>query len=270
MNNTNILKKMALCSATTALLALSQNSFAHTRLQTPTIDEGTRVYNNEVIGHGCEGPTGSKTIGGADTIGTVVVFPDGADSIVTVNGEASESVMTDFISGFGIGKVRSKDIFSAEAVITDANSNVTGYWTGGGDVLTAGLVGLVPFRTNAVTFNEDSCAKSVTLKVAIADVCQITDINGFNNSTVMLWTPAVGSNFDGLGLDGENSPATLTINRNLDTNPLPSNCAVVDGDGDGIDEGDTAGDIVEITPSAAQLNRDMPVKIDGVQIWPAL
>ena len=231
-------------SATATFIALSQASYGHTRLEAPQINEGARVYNNEVIGHGCTDPaTGSNTI---NTLGTVAVFPDGVDSSVTVNGIASSTPLTDIVSGWGIGKVQSKSIFPDEGVMKDANGNVTGYWTGGAPGLTAGLVGLIPFRTNAV-----SCAKSVQFVVAIADICAITDINSFNESNVKLWTPAVGSNFDGVGLDGYNSPATLTVVR---TSALPASCG--------------AGDVVVVTPSAAQLNRDFPVIINGSQYWP--
>ena len=55
------------------------------------------------------------------------------------------------------------------------------------------------------------------------------------------------SNYDG----AESEPATLKVNR---TSALPAEC------GEGVD--------VVVTPSAAQLNRDMPVVIGGVQVWP--
>jgi len=88
--------------------------------------------------------------------------------------------------------------------------------------------------------------------ISIADVCKITNIT----ETVNVWTPAVGSNYDGTAdsNDGYGSPATLTIVRNLNTNPLPAAC------GTGLE--------VKVTPSAAQLNRDMPVWYNGKQAWP--
>ena len=51
-------------------------------------------------------------------------------------------------------------------------------------------------------------------------------------------------------IDGIGAPATLTINRNLATNPLPASC------GAGID--------VTMTPSAADITANLP--IPGV--WP--
>jgi len=49
--------------------------------------------------------------------------------------------------------------------------------------------------------------------------------------------------------------ARLTITRNLTTNPLPSSCG-------------GTGTAVEVRISPTQLERDMPIKYNGVQIWP--
>ncbi len=247
------LKKLALCSLATAMFAAGQGVFAHTRLQTPTIDENTRVYNNTVISHGCKEPdTGEADI---TTIGTVVVFPDGVDSSITVDGEASADPLSDFVANWGgkVGKIQNKDLFELEDVITDPLGNVLGFWAGGSPGRHGHLLGLVPFRTDAIIIEPTSCAQTVKFIVSIADVCKLTNIAGFADDTVMLWTPAVGSNFDGTpDLNGYNSPASLTIKR---TSDLPESCG-----GEGVD--------VVVTPSAAQLNRDMPVEYNGVQIWP--
>ncbi len=48
--------------------------------------------------------------------------------------------------------------------------------------------------------------------------------------------------------DGWNSPATLTVTRNLTTNPLPSGCTGNGGKGDD----------VYVYPSAAQINAELP------------
>lgn len=245
------LKNTAIASLTAAMLAAAQGAVAHTRLQISQIDEGTRVYNNEVIGHGCKDPdTGSSSI---PTLGTVLVFPDGVDSSITVDGEASADSLADYVSNWGspLRKVQSDALFKVEDVITDPNGNTLGYWAAGG-ARTGTLLGLVPFRTEAIVINPESCAETVKFIVSIADVCKITDAAGFSDATVMLWTPAVGSIFDGPGLNGHDSPASLTVKR---TSELPEACG-----GSGVD--------VVVTPSAAQLNRDMPVKYKGVQVWP--
>jgi acetylornithine deacetylase/succinyl-diaminopimelate desuccinylase-like protein len=103
--------------------------------------------------------------------------------------------------------------------------------------------------------------------VAIADVCGLSNSSGFSDENVNMWTPAVGSNYDGVGLHGYNSPATLKVVRNttgtpatlttaeVKANPLPASC------GAGLD--------ITVTPTAAQLNRDLPaIDANGVQVWP--
>lgn len=251
----NIAKKIVLSTITGSVLVASQMAIAHTRLQTPSIDENAAShgsnYNNQVIGHGCKNPdTGTADI---STIGTVVVFPDGVDSSITVDGEASDKTLADFVTNWGspVQKIQNRDVFNKEDEIKDPLGNVLGYWAAGGG-LQGGLTGVIPFRTSGVVIDAASCAKSVKFVVAIADVCAVTNVSGFSDATVMLWTPAVGSIFDGTeDLNGYNSPASLIVNR---TSPLPEAC------GNGVD--------VVVTPSAAQLDRDMTIEIDGAQVWP--
>ena len=238
-----------------SILVASQMASAHTRLQTPSIDENSAAhgsnYNHEVISHGCRNPvTGTADI---DTQATVLVFPDGVNSTITVDGVESDQTLIDFVTNWGnpVQKIQSKDVFTIEEEIKDPLGNVLGYWAAGGG-LKGGLTGLIPFRTSGVVIESTSCAKTVKFIVAIADICKLTSVSGFNDADVMLWTPAVGSMFDGTeDLNGYNSPASLTVNR---TSALPEAC------GEGVD--------VVVTPSAAQLNRDMTVEINGVQVWP--
>ncbi|NOR68850.1 MAG: hypothetical protein GQ532_04005 [Methylomarinum sp.] len=248
----NIAKKLVLSAITGGVLVASQMASAHTRLQTPTIDEGTRVYNNEIISHGCRNPdTGNVDI---TTVATILVFPDGADSSITVDGEVSDQPLSAFIDNWGspVRKVQNKDLFELfEEEIKGPLGNTVGYWTAGSGRKMS-LIGAVPFRTNSFVITETSCAKSVKAIVAIADICELTTVSDFNDSALMLWTPAVGSVFDGTeDLNGYNSPASLVINR---TSPLPESC------GAGVD--------VVVTPSAAQLDRDMTIEINGAQAWP--
>lgn len=254
-----ISKKLALTLVTGSILLASQMVSAHTRFQTPVIDEvasgGGNNYNNLVMVHGCTNPvTGATNI---NTIATVAVFPDGADSTVTVDGEVSDKSLHDFVTNWGspVQKIQNRDIFDIEDEIKDSLGNVLGYWAASidGTGLKGGLTGLVPLRTSGVIIDSTSCAKSVKFVLGIADICEITDEAGFSDATVMLWTPAVGSKFDGVeGVSkGYNSPASLTVNRVSD---LPAEC------GDGV--------AVVVTPSAHQLNRDMSIEFDGVPAWP--
>ena len=254
----NITKNLALSVITGSILVASQMASAHTRLQTPSIDENAAShgsnYNNQVISHGCRNPdTGTADI---NTLGTVVVFPDGVDSAITVDGEATDKGLIDFVSNWGspVQKIQNKDVFDMEDEIKDSLGNVLGFWAASSDGtgLQGGLTGVIPFRTSGVIIEPTSCAKTVKFVVAIADICTLTNVSGFNDATVMLWTPAVGSVFDGTEeLNGYNSPASLTVNR---TSDLPEAC------GEGVD--------VVVTPSAAQLNRDMTIELNGAQAWP--
>lgn len=233
-----------------SLLVASQVSLAHTRLKTPTIDENGAAhgsnYNDVVIAHGCDGN---------DTIANIVVFPDGVDSTVTVNGEASDKSVIDYVANWGnpVTIVKSRDVFDNQEYIKDPNGNKVGFYSYNG-TLTSGFRGVLPFTTSGVVIQEDSCAKSVQFKVAIFDICELTDVAGFRDETVQMWIPAVGSIFeDDQTLHGYDSPATLTINRSL--SELPEACG----------EGET----VVVSPSAEQLNRDATIEINGTQVWPA-
>jgi hypothetical protein len=232
------------------LLGVSQSAFSHTRLDIPTVVEGIRIANNVVIGHSCgEGFT---------TIANSTVFPDGVDSIVKVDGVLSTNVVADFLSNWGNlnQKILDHSVFPNENEKTDANGNVVGFWVEGGKGMPDHYSVFLPFRAGAALFEPESCAASVKVAIAIADICKITDIAGFGEGILNLWTPAVGSDYDGPGLHGYNSPATLTYMRDLAINPLPESCG-----GTGV--------AVEVIPSAAQINRDMPiVNSKGKKIWP--
>ncbi len=237
--------------ATALLMGVSQSALSHTRLDTPVVTEGVRVANNVVIGHSC-----TET---SNTIASSTVFPDGVDSIIKVDGVVqADKVASDFIANWGNlnQKILDHSVFAVEDEKTDPNGNVIGFWVKQGKMPNHYTV-FVPFRAGAAVFEAESCATSVKAIVAVADICKVTPIAGFaTEGNVELWTPAVGSNYDGTpGVGGYDSPASLTYTRNLETNPLPEACG-----GTGVS--------VEIIPSAAQLNRDMPIVHKGKQYWP--
>jgi hypothetical protein len=230
--------------AIAVLASTAQTASAHTRLETATVNENTRITNNVIIGHGC---------GENNVIGTSVVFPDGVDSVITVDGQPHTGGLTDFLENWG-GQIQqnySRAIFSFQDEKTDSKSNVVGFWAGGGNSLPHHLNGYIPFRIGAVVFKSASCAKSVKFYISIADICEITDTAGFNNDTVNLWTHnALGTAYDRKSTT-DDGPASLTVTR---TSALQASCGT--------------GVAVEVKPSATQINRDMPIKIDGTQVWP--
>lgn len=226
--------------------AVAPAAFAHTVLEVNTLAEATRAYNNIIIGHAC---------GTTPVIGTSVVFPDPALSTITAGGQPHSGPLTDFVTNWGpsISVVQSRELFADSGVKRGASGNVVGFWAGAGEPLDPGMIGRVPFRVNAVNIAPASCAVSVRFQVAIVDVCQITPVGELKTAGVAgLWTPHnLGTAFDAAT---SGNAARLTITRNLTTNPLPSSC------GNGL--------AVEVNLSAEQLNRDMPIVVDGTRVWP--
>ncbi|MCE7913175.1 MAG: hypothetical protein DYH15_00565 [Nitrosomonas sp. PRO4] len=225
------------------------NVMAHTVLETPQVTELKKMTNNIVIGHGCQGEA---------VIGTSVVFPDGESSTIAVGNDPHSGVLTDFVQNWGnlFQLLQNRSVFSEQDEKLDAASNVVGFWSGGGRGVAANLNAYVPFTVSAAILEPTSCATSVRFAVAIVDVCKITTIGDFTDDAVSLWTPAVGSKYDGApGGHAYDSPAFFTINRDLEANPLPENCGGV-----GVE--------VFVKPSAAQIDRDMPIIFNGTQVWP--
>lgn len=246
MKKINQRNTLSLCILGAVILMISgQNVLAHTRLEIPQIPESERVSNNIVTGHGCS----DRAI-----IGMSIVFPDGVDSAITVDGAPHNGPLSDFVGNWGNlnQMVLSRAVFTHGDETTDSLGNVVGFWAGGGPGTPSHLNALVPFRTGAVLFKPDSCATQVKFSVSIVNICEITSSDGFiNGDTVDLWTHNnLGTVYDRPG-DADDGPASLTINR---VSALPESC------GDGI--------AVEVKPSAAQINRDMPIIIDDQQVWP--
>lgn len=238
---------LTLALAATTLLGVGQSVLAHTRLDVPTMTEGTRALNH-FLGHTC---------GENNAIGTSIVFPDGIDSTILVNGQPHSGPITDFLTNYGNNAqlIFSRAAFDFSDVKTDPNGNVVGYWAGGGPGVPHNQTVATQLRLTAPSIEPASCAKSVKISVSIATICKITGIDQFGVAgNVDLWTHNnLGTPFDRVSAE-DDGPAPFTVNRDLTKNPLPGSC------NGGVD--------VEIKPSAAQINRDMPIKFQGQQVWP--
>lgn len=255
------------------LFGLAQSVLAHTRFEVSTVTENPARHASyttaAMITHGC---------GDDPVIGTVVVFPDQTDSFIEESSDGttwtpSSAKAEDIIkSGGFIRLIKSNDAFDMQDLISDPRGNPIGFWAGGGSGIPAhNWVGKIPFRISAVTFQENSCAKSLTFVPLIADVCHLsrTDDPEWTHK-VNFWSPGLAGQAPDKGGDlprpdltpfdqlAHNynyvSPATFKVTRKLDTNPLPAAC------GSGID--------YRIKPSAAQMNRDAVVRRNGRQLWP--
>jgi hypothetical protein len=255
-------KKFSLgVTAAMLLVFCGQQAMAHTRLTVSSTPESSSAHGSTAtevnIPHGCtDNPI----------IGNVFFLPDTADAIVHTSTasnfdpfEAPEgaTALDHMVNPAFIRLVKSNDAFETTEFILDPLGNPIGFWAAGGEIPPHNWIGRVPMTITSVGIQPTSCATSVRLVPAIANICNVTTVAGINgtdadNPNVDFWTaPDVGTIYDS---PNWSHPASFTITRDLANNPLPASC------GDGIS--------VRIIPSAAQLNRDMPVKIDGQQVWP--
>ncbi len=230
---------IVLCMA----IAWSGAAGAHTSVKSPAT-EGVRDDNAIRIGHGCEGER--------PVVAQSIVFPTDTPEIAAsdpnvVVGDLSEVVLQGSLAGLA-QSIQDRSIFGYQDEIVDANGNVVGFQARKGS-LSPKLVGRVPFQFSAPRFVAESCARRLLVEIAVADICSaqqpILDPHKVN-----LWIPDNGSLFalDGraAGVEGIGAPATLIVQRNLATNPLAEQCG--------------AGFDVTVTPSAAQIDRDLPIR----------
>ncbi|SFK57561.1 hypothetical protein SAMN05216302_1009104 [Nitrosomonas aestuarii] len=251
----------ALVAVASVLLATaSQNAFSHTRLTVNSSPESSSAHGTTTtavnVPHGC---------GDNSVIGNVIFLPDTDSAIVQTstdnfaNFETPEgaTALNYIVNPPFIRLIKSRDVFDHQEFIKDPLGNPIGFWAAGGELPAHNWVAQLPFNITSVAIQPESCASKVVLVPAIANICNITSMAEINsqdpdNPNVDFWTaPDVGSPYDA---PSWSYPATYTIERDLENNPLPASC------GEGL--------AVRIIPSAAQLNRDMPVKIDGQQVWP--
>lgn len=207
--------------------------------------EGKISYHALVIGHGCEeAPVASQPVKAQS-----VVFPTLKPQLTrndTGESLAMESIIEDD-TGLGLaGRVeliQDRNIFQSQTLTQDKTGNTVGFYSTNGN-LQSGLLGLVPFRFSAVNFVKTSCIKRLYVKVAVADVCSMNFPP--KPGTAELWLPNPTTRFRNPMIIGE--PATLIVNRDLATNPLP-----VDGNcGDGFD--------ATLSPSREDIDTHLPFK----------
>jgi len=188
--------------------------------------------------------------------------------------------------------------FPSENIKVDSKNNIIGFWAGGKAYdQTVSTIIQTDFSTPAISIVPKSCARSVTFALAIADVCDASVPSATaKDEEVLYWSPIPNfagvpgqpfgatvadatrsiptgpaySKFDGyadtahtIAGDGWGSPATLTIVRNLNTNPLPTTGCTGNGG---------FGDDVYVYPDAKQINDHMPVwsgihKGEGTNYW---
>jgi hypothetical protein len=118
--------------------------------------------------------------------------------------------------------------------------NVRGFHYSDGE-LQLDLVGVIPFKLSGVTFKQESCATKLEVRIGIVDWCHHRAGERRANEWIGRTTPV----FNDKNKVTVGFWPTLTINRNLTTNPLPENC----GEGYG----------VAVEPSDEDIDQYLPI-----------
>jgi hypothetical protein len=241
-----VLVRQAALATIAGWLLVAGSTYAHTTVRSQAT-EGVSDDNALKIGHGCQ-------VSGLGVTAQSVVFPSANPVVTGSDGSTIADLSTVITQGSIAGllkPIQDKNIFRSQTLKTDALGNVIGFSASVGQ-LTPAIPGRVPFQFTSPNFVATSCAARVLIKIAIADICVRSDAGIADNiqtGKVNMWIPDNGSNFSIVGkqagIDGIGAPATLTVNRNVATNPLPASC------GAGLD--------VTVTPSAADINANLPI-----------
>lgn len=228
-------------------------ALAHTTIRSQATESVTED-NALRIGHGCETPDGDRI----PVVAQSVVFPTVTPTLSTSDGSTVTALSAVIEQGSIAGlprAIQDRSVFRSQQVKRDALANMIGF-SGTSGALDVDALGRVAFQFTAPKFVATTCAKRLLIQVAIADVCIYGSglADSVKEGKVNLWLPDNGSQFSVAGkaqnVDGIGAPATLTVNRNLTTNPLLPAC------GAGID--------VTVTPSPADVNANLPIP----NIWP--
>jgi len=230
MSKSTILKKRVIYSlVTTVMAAASQGGFAHTRLESPTILEGSSgvlAHNRVTIGHGCPPITARNP-----SYGTSVVFPNaisyspiiGVDGSSAGKGTAKQYATNQDASTYyaplaGIGAlIREGGAFPYENIKADAKGNIDGFWAAGKSYdQTISTPIQVSFKTAAVTIAPASCARSVTFVLAIADICTVKPSATATDAEILYWSPI--PNFTGVPGQPFGAPVADTV-RSIPAGP---------------------------------------------------
>ncbi|MEO8134382.1 MAG: hypothetical protein ABI831_10430 [Betaproteobacteria bacterium] len=227
------------------LFAAGTTAFGHTTVRSQGTESVTED-NAFKIGHGCATPAGDRR----PVIAQSVVFPTLAP-VLTASDNSAVGALSTVIEQGGVtglmSPVQDRSIFLSQQKKTDSLGNAIGFSSTYG-MLDTTFVGRVPFQFAGPKFVANSCAKRLLVKIAIVDICT-RGSGALAAGKLNMWIPANGSQYAIAGaaanIDGIGAPATLTINRNLTTNPLSASC------GAGID--------VTVTPSAADVDANLPI-----------
>ena len=265
MTTSKTLRKLTVYSLATLICSAGQVALAHTGVK-DKVTEGVAGYNAFTIRHGCtsnETPEGSATPAvAANVIAMSVVFPNSANPLDSrvyklddkgIQIEELSDLSADIegvnsgvgFSNMGIGLVAGGGTLFPNFMPTiDDKKAIRGYhtWsgTGGGPIKGADLqespvsmTGLSPFRFGSIKFKPTSCAKSLLVRVAVANWCKRGAASKKKADRLDVWIGHATPLFADQLTMPRNAPydaakekpfwPTMTVTRNH-TSPLPAGC----------------------------------------------
>ena len=215
--------------------------------------EGTGgILGNVRISHGCNGQT-VKAMS--------LVLPNGVDSVATDKATSAEVDLVEHLTGpvIRMTPVQDKDVFrktrAKEGVVNNVGSGATEgiraiHYKDG--LLEEGSIGRIPFDAAFPRFNENSCAASVQVNIAIANYCTRSHKD---EDRADIWIGHFTQLFDDPAVVVQSPPGfwpQLRVVRDLENNPLPAGCPA-----DGIH--------LAVSPASHEIDRYLPIR----GYWPS-
>lgn len=226
------IKRLTVGTLAAAVLGYGQSALAHTVIRDKAT-EGQTLYTAAVITHGCAAGESTDRL---PVRAQSILFPNNTDSILTRLDTNQPTSLGEVIEGaapvLAISPTmgQDKNVFKRQKKIQDLNVLVGAhsvpngrafqYWKGR---LRTDAQGYIPFGVSGINFKSSSCAKSLLVRIAIANWCtnsQSTD----DDNRVDVWIGRATPLFNDTGVLSLGFWPTLTINRDLSANPLPAGC----------------------------------------------
>ena len=289
MTTSKSLRKLTVYSLATLICGAGQVALAHTGIK-DKVTEGVAGYNAFTIGHGCtsnaipEDPNAPPAVA-ANVIAMSVVFPNSANPLDSrvyklddkgIQIEELADLSADIegvnsgvgFSNMGIGLVAGGGALFPNIIpaINPETKAIRGYhtWsgTGGGPNKGADLqqspvsmTGLSSFKYGSIKFKPTSCAKSLLVRVAVANWCKrgaaskkkADRLDAWIGHTTPLFADQLTMPRNAAYDAAKEKPfwPTMTVTRDLAKNPLPGAC------GSGYD--------LAIEPADQDIDKHLPI-----------
>ncbi|MCX7096931.1 MAG: hypothetical protein NTV43_03380 [Methylococcales bacterium] len=257
MKKSTTFGKLAAYSLITVICGASQVAMAHTGVKDKPV-EGVAGYNAFTIGHGCTDNSNEAAVA-SNVIAQSVVFPNSADPLDAVIyklnaaglqvGAPLPDLSNDIegvlpgvgFSNMGAGLVAGGGtLFPNFIPAINPAKAIRGYHTWSGPTPIKGaelqespvsMTGLSPFRYGAIKFKATSCAKSLKIRIAVANWCKRGTASKKAPDRVDVWIGHTTTKFADQKTMPRATPydpaieapfwPTMTLTR---TSALPANC----------------------------------------------